>query len=57
MLALFVMGNFSSFAQHELFVFVDGANTITDTEMKEDEKAIRYTVKVATGALIIEQKL
>ena len=31
-------------------------NAITDTEMKEDEKAIRYSVKVATGALIIEQK-
>ena len=31
-------------------------NAITDTEMKENEKAIRYSVKVATGALIIEQK-
>lgn len=30
-------------------------NAITDTEMREDEKAISYKVNVATGALIIEQ--
>ncbi|WP_179009069.1 hypothetical protein [Winogradskyella forsetii] len=31
-------------------------NAIMDTEMNENEKAVRYSVKAATGALIIEQK-
>lgn len=31
-------------------------NTIIDTEMREDDKRIKYVVKVATGGLIIEQQ-